>query len=189
MPFLSTMSRNLTLFDILIFSINHRNYIPSPLNSPATARRLTQKLGNQISAKARGSPKLLTKAANKIHNRNSPKTNSVLPSTCKEQQKQTSAVNSCTGRRWTPNNLPDRRCKGIPVDLATKHSSWKLPIQRILHGYRLLARYHQSRPLRHLARWPSVPLQCAFNTRAKLLRTLFLTDWSVCICAKCRMEF
>ena len=71
-----TMSGNLTLFYILIFSINHRNYIPSPLNSPATARRLTQKLGNQISAKARGSPKLLTKAANKIHNRNSPKNNS-----------------------------------------------------------------------------------------------------------------
>ena len=49
-----------------IFSIHQRNYIPSPLNSPATARRLTQKLGNQISAKARGSPKLLTKAASKI---------------------------------------------------------------------------------------------------------------------------
>merc|ERR1719219_3293023 len=54
-------------------SINHRNYIPSPLNSPATARRLTQKWGNQISAKARGSPKLLTKAACKIQ-KISPKT-------------------------------------------------------------------------------------------------------------------
>ena len=59
----------------MFFSIHHRNYIPSPLNSPATARRLTQKLGNQISAKARGSPKLLTKAACKIQ-KISPKTSS-----------------------------------------------------------------------------------------------------------------
>ena len=63
------------LFGFYSFSINHRNYIPSPLNSPATARRLTQKLGNQISAKARGSPKLLTKAACKIQ-KISPKTSS-----------------------------------------------------------------------------------------------------------------
>ena len=60
-------------FHFDIFSINHRNYIPSPLNSPATARRLTQKLGNQLSAKARGSPKLLTRAACKIQ-KISPKT-------------------------------------------------------------------------------------------------------------------
>ena len=130
--------------DSSIFSIHHRNYIPSPLNSPATARRLTQKLGNQISAKARGSPKLLTKAACKIQ-RISPKTSSSCSNNLENgnrhnaklertssYNKEKNSNNQDTNHKRLSNDSIEIMEKPRPQHLSSLCHSKRLPIDSVI---------------------------------------------------------
>ena len=142
MPNISKLS-NIIVF-LSFCSINHRNYIPSPLNSPATARRLTQKLGNQISAKARGSPKLLTKAACKIQ-KISPKQSSSCSKNLENGNKHASKLertSSYQNEKDSNNQKLDHKRlshdsievmeKQRPQHLSSLHHTRRLPIDSVI---------------------------------------------------------